>query len=66
MSDTTAVVEEIAFRMEEYRHTIAVLELEKAQYKLKAKTLGLKVTHLERLYKAARGRGMEARHERIV
>lgn len=56
-----AIIEGIASRLEECRHTIAVLELEKAQYKLKAKTVGLKVTRLERLYKAARSKGREAK-----
>ena len=40
--------------LEACRHTIAVLELEKKAYKLKAQALGLKVAYLERALKQAR------------
>ena len=40
--------------LEACRHAIAVLELEKRAYKLKAKALGLKVARLEGLLKQAR------------
>jgi hypothetical protein len=39
---------------EKLRYVIQVLELEKAQHKLRAKTLGLKLSHAEVLLKRLR------------
>ena len=40
--------------LEAYRHAVAVLQLEKAKYKLIARILGLKLSYLERKLKEAR------------
>ena len=40
--------------LEACRHTIAVLELEKAKHKINAKILALRLTRTERLLKQAR------------
>lgn len=46
-----------AGKLEEARHTIAVLEMEKAREKLKAKTLALRLSRAETLLKRAKEAG---------
>lgn len=45
--------------LERLRHQVVVLELEKQRYKLKAKTMAVRLSYLESLYKRIR----EARHD---